>query len=211
MKPRSICLVARKACTMFSYSLEAGYLPPRRGMTSRPERRASARPLRVRRFAAAAGRSGSWRWPFRPGRYEMALRMASINLERAGTASGVAVNAGENKRACARSCAACSTPRSAAADPARAVAAHMPAPVAGRTVVVGAGKASAAMARAFEANWSGPLEGLVVTRARPRRRLRPDRDRRGEPSGAGSGRRGGGPPHSRSGARPRGRRTSSSA
>ena len=52
----------------------------------------------------------------------------------------------------------------AAADPARAVAAHMPAPVAGRTVVIGAGKASAAMARAFEANWSGPLEGLVVTR-----------------------------------------------
>jgi glycerate 2-kinase len=51
-----------------------------------------------------------------------------------------------------------------AADPARAVAAHMPAPVAGRTVVVGAGKASAAMARAFEANWPGPLEGLVVTR-----------------------------------------------
>jgi glycerate 2-kinase len=52
----------------------------------------------------------------------------------------------------------------AAADPARAVAAHMPAPVAGRTVVIGAGKASAAMARAFEATWSGPLEGLVVTR-----------------------------------------------
>jgi glycerate 2-kinase len=31
-------------------------------------------------------------------------------------------------------------------------------------VVVGAGKASAAMARAFEADWSGPLEGLVITR-----------------------------------------------
>src|SRR5581483_7798076 len=55
----------------------------------------------------------------------------------------------------------------AAADPVRAVAAHMPEPAAGRTVVVGAGKASAAMARAFEANWSGPpdaLAGLVVTR-----------------------------------------------
>jgi hydroxypyruvate reductase len=55
----------------------------------------------------------------------------------------------------------------AAADPARAVAAHMPAPVAGRTVVVGAGKASAAMACAFEAAWAGPpaeLLGLVVTR-----------------------------------------------
>lgn len=34
----------------------------------------------------------------------------------------------------------------------------------GRLVVVGAGKASAAMARAVEDNWSGPLEGLVVTR-----------------------------------------------
>jgi glycerate 2-kinase len=54
-----------------------------------------------------------------------------------------------------------------AADPAVAVARHMPEPVAGRTVVVGAGKASAAMARAFEASWSGPLDGLgglVVTR-----------------------------------------------
>jgi glycerate 2-kinase len=51
----------------------------------------------------------------------------------------------------------------AASDPAQ-VALHLPAPVAGRTVVVGAGKASAAMARAFEAAWSGPLDGLVVTR-----------------------------------------------
>src|SRR5512138_1658956 len=52
----------------------------------------------------------------------------------------------------------------AAADPARAVAAHLPRPVAGRTVVVGAGKASAAMARAFETAWSDPLEGIVITR-----------------------------------------------
>lgn len=34
----------------------------------------------------------------------------------------------------------------------------------GRVVVIGAGKASAAMARAFEQQWPGPLEGLVVTR-----------------------------------------------
>ncbi len=34
----------------------------------------------------------------------------------------------------------------------------------GRTVVVGAGKASAAMARAVEERWPHPLEGLVVTR-----------------------------------------------
>src|SRR5204863_2378556 len=52
----------------------------------------------------------------------------------------------------------------AAADPACAIAGHLPRPVAGRTVVVGAGKASAAMACAFENAWSGPLEGLVITR-----------------------------------------------
>ena len=52
----------------------------------------------------------------------------------------------------------------AASDPRRAVAAALPAPVSGRTVVVGAGKASAAMARAFEAAWPGELSGLVVTR-----------------------------------------------
>jgi hydroxypyruvate reductase len=52
----------------------------------------------------------------------------------------------------------------AAADPYRAIAPALPAAVAGRTVVVGAGKASAAMARAFETLWPGALEGLVVTR-----------------------------------------------
>ncbi len=57
----------------------------------------------------------------------------------------------------------------AAADPARLItegtlAVQLPEPVAGRTVVVGAGKASAAMAQAFERAWRGPLEGLVVTR-----------------------------------------------
>jgi len=51
-----------------------------------------------------------------------------------------------------------------AADPARAIGAHLPQAVGGRTVVVGAGKASAAMARAFELAWPGRLEGLVVTR-----------------------------------------------
>ena len=39
----------------------------------------------------------------------------------------------------------------AAADPALTVPPHLPAPPAGRTVVVGAGKASAAMAEAVEA------------------------------------------------------------
>ena len=39
----------------------------------------------------------------------------------------------------------------------------LPSPPAGRTVVVGAGKAAAAMARAVERRWPGPLSGLVVT------------------------------------------------
>jgi glycerate 2-kinase len=52
----------------------------------------------------------------------------------------------------------------AAAEPARAIERRIPSPVRGRTVLVGAGKASAAMARAFEDAWSGPIQGLVVTR-----------------------------------------------
>lgn len=52
----------------------------------------------------------------------------------------------------------------AAAEPHRALARHLPDPVTGRTLVLGAGKASAAMARAFEILWPGPLDGLVVTR-----------------------------------------------
>jgi hydroxypyruvate reductase len=40
---------------------------------------------------------------------------------------------------------------------------HPPPPL-GRTIVVGAGKAAAAMAQAVEEHWSGPLSGLVVTR-----------------------------------------------
>ncbi|MBI4184522.1 MAG: glycerate kinase [Proteobacteria bacterium] len=50
-----------------------------------------------------------------------------------------------------------------AADPARTLARHLPSPPTGRTVVVGAGKAAASMARALEAAWPGPLSGLVVT------------------------------------------------
>ena len=38
-------------------------------------------------------------------------------------------------------------------------------PTKGRTIVIGAGKASAAMARAVEEQWPHPLEGLVVTRS----------------------------------------------
>src|SRR5215468_8119951 len=52
----------------------------------------------------------------------------------------------------------------AAASPALCVPKSLPRPPKGRTIVVGAGKAAAAMAAAVEANWSGPIEGLVVTR-----------------------------------------------
>ena len=41
---------------------------------------------------------------------------------------------------------------------------HLPKPPKGRTVVIGAGKAAAAMAATLEAHWPGPLTGLVVTR-----------------------------------------------
>src|SRR5829696_5601219 len=51
-----------------------------------------------------------------------------------------------------------------AARPAVRVSAYLPAPCKGRVVVVGAGKASAAMAKAVEDHWTGPLSGLVVTR-----------------------------------------------
>ncbi|MGB3023051.1 MAG: glycerate-2-kinase family protein, partial [Methyloceanibacter sp.] len=51
-----------------------------------------------------------------------------------------------------------------AAQPALCLPPHLPAPPRGRTIVIGAGKASGAMAKAVEDNWQGPLEGLVVTR-----------------------------------------------
>ncbi len=51
-----------------------------------------------------------------------------------------------------------------AADPMRIVPPHLPAPPRGRTWVIGAGKASARMARAVELHWKHPLQGLVVTR-----------------------------------------------
>lgn len=51
-----------------------------------------------------------------------------------------------------------------AADPGRAIAANLPPRPSGRTLVIGAGKASAQMARAFERAWGQPVDGLVVTR-----------------------------------------------
>jgi hydroxypyruvate reductase len=55
----------------------------------------------------------------------------------------------------------------ASAQPSRCVPPHLPSPDelrGGRLIVIGAGKASAAMARAVEQHWAGPLSGLVVTR-----------------------------------------------
>ncbi|WP_417452941.1 glycerate kinase type-2 family protein [Kiloniella sp.] len=51
-----------------------------------------------------------------------------------------------------------------AANPRLAVPDYLPNPPKGKTVVIGAGKAAAAMAKAVEENWAGPIEGLVVTR-----------------------------------------------
>jgi hydroxypyruvate reductase len=51
-----------------------------------------------------------------------------------------------------------------AALPQLCVPLHLPRPPKGRTIVVGAGKASGAMAKAVEDHWPGPIEGLVVTR-----------------------------------------------
>ena len=53
----------------------------------------------------------------------------------------------------------------ASAQPALVLPPQLPAtPPRGRLIVIGAGKASAAMARAVEDHWAGPLEGLVITR-----------------------------------------------
>ena len=52
----------------------------------------------------------------------------------------------------------------AAADPDKVLAANLPEKPKGRTVVIGAGKGAAQMARAFERLWNAPLSGVVVTR-----------------------------------------------
>jgi glycerate-2-kinase len=57
----------------------------------------------------------------------------------------------------------CSTRPSLRHSPAKVVGAHLPQAPLGRTGVVGADKASPAMAKTVEDAWPGPLEGLVVT------------------------------------------------
>ena len=52
----------------------------------------------------------------------------------------------------------------AAAQPELCIPRHLPKAPKGRLIVIGAGKASAAMAQAVEKHWGGDLSGLVVTR-----------------------------------------------
>jgi hydroxypyruvate reductase len=52
----------------------------------------------------------------------------------------------------------------AAAQPEKCIAGYQPQPPRGRLLVIGAGKASAAMAKAVEDHWAGEISGLVVTR-----------------------------------------------
>ncbi|MGR3321383.1 MAG: glycerate kinase type-2 family protein [Pseudooceanicola sp.] len=52
----------------------------------------------------------------------------------------------------------------AAADPREALRGHLPGKPKGRTVVIGAGKGAAQLARAFEAAWQDAVEGVIVTR-----------------------------------------------
>ncbi len=51
-----------------------------------------------------------------------------------------------------------------AADPTHGMRTNLPKKPKGRTIVVGAGKASAQMAAVLENLWDGPIEGVVVTR-----------------------------------------------
>lgn len=50
------------------------------------------------------------------------------------------------------------------AQPQHTIPAYLPQNIAGKLTVIGAGKASAAMAKAVEDHWQGELSGLVVTR-----------------------------------------------
>lgn len=52
----------------------------------------------------------------------------------------------------------------AAALPDKSLAAYLPKPPKGRTIVVGCGKAAASMAKAVEDHWKAEISGLVVTR-----------------------------------------------
>ena len=91
----------------------------------------------------------------------------------------------------------------AAAAPALVVPPHLPRAAAGRTIVVGAGKAAASMAARSKRHWPGAAEGLVVTRyghGAPTTRIEVVE---AAPSGARRSRATGGAAHSRTRARAR--------
>ena len=52
-----------------------------------------------------------------------------------------------------------------AVDPLKILAPHLPSPPKGRTIVLGAGKAAAAMAKAVEDHWPGPLSAPSLAEA----------------------------------------------
>ena len=78
----------------------------------------------------------------------------------------------------ATSCAPCSMRPSMPPGPGSSHPPHLPSPPKGRTIVVGAGKASAAMAKAVEDHLAGPSLRPRRDPLRPCRSLRADRDRR---------------------------------
>jgi hydroxypyruvate reductase len=73
-------------------------------------------------------------------------------------------NGGDAKERAARFLSHLFAAMVAAADPARLLPGRLPDPPRGRTVLIGAGKAAAAMARTVEEHWQGDLTGLAVTR-----------------------------------------------
>ncbi len=86
----------------------------------------------------------------------------------------------------------------AAAQPALCMPPHLPTAAEGRAlVVIGAGKASAAMARAVEDHWPGRARRAGRHALRLRRAVRAHRDRRGGAPGARCGRPGRGAAHAR--------------
>lgn len=78
----------------------------------------------------------------------------------------------------------------ASAQPAQCLSPHLPLAPKGRTLVLGAGKAAAAMTQALERHWRGELHGLVVTRyghAVPCRQIEVVEAGHPMPDGAGEG------------------------
>ena len=82
-----------------------------------------------------------------------------------------------------------------AVDPLKILAPDLPAPPKGRTIVVGAGKAAAAMAKAVEDDWPGAARRPGRHALRPRPAVPAHRGGRGGASGAGRRRPAGGAAH----------------